>query len=208
MAVALVFRLGVLAVVSLFAGRLVSMRVLAAPAKQFQVAIPSQGPLHTITTARQAHDLSSAEAICGYPIHLRGVVTYFDTDTGQGFGALFIHDGSGSIFVKIAGGAVKSLPIGTVIDVRGISNIGGFAPIVDQPQFQPIGHAPLPKADAFVSRSQIFAADYEGQWVGVEGVVHSVTATSHQVTLQLAMMDGILFATTVREPGVDYSRLM
>ena len=95
-----------------------------------------------------------------------------------------------------------------MIDVRGISNVGGFAPIVDQPHLEQIGHAPLPKADAFVSRSQLFAADYEGQWVGVEGIVHSVTTTSHQVTLQLAMMDGILFATSVREPGIDYSHLM
>ena len=83
---ALVLRPSVLSVVFLFAGSLISLRVLAAPADQFPAVPPSQGPLRTITTAHQAHGLTSAEAKRGYPIHLRGVVTYFDTDTGSGYG--------------------------------------------------------------------------------------------------------------------------
>ena len=50
--------------------------------------------LPTLTTARQAHSLSSDEAKRAYPIHLRGVVTYFDVDTGTGSGAIYIHDSS------------------------------------------------------------------------------------------------------------------
>jgi diguanylate cyclase (GGDEF)-like protein len=164
--------------------------------------------LRTIATAREAHNLSSQEARRAYPVHLRGVVTYFDTDTGTGFGALYVHDATGSIFVKLVGGAVKSLPAGSLVDVRGVSGPGGFAPIVDRPRIEVIGRAPLPNDAVRVSRTQLFAGEDEGQWVEVEGIVHSVYGSSHTVIVELSMMDGTLFATTVREPGVDYSGLV
>jgi diguanylate cyclase (GGDEF)-like protein len=164
--------------------------------------------LPTITKARQAHDLTSEEAKRAYPVHLRGVVTYFDPDTGTGFGALYVHDSSGSIFVKLAGGVINSLPAGTLVDVRGVSDPGGFAPVVARPTIQVIGHAALPSDANPVSRTQLFAGEYEGQWVAVEGIVRSVYVGSHTVILELAMMDGTLFATTVREDGVTYSGLV
>jgi hypothetical protein len=34
------------------------------------------------------------------PVHLRGVITYFDPDYGTGMSAIFIHDATGGIFVK------------------------------------------------------------------------------------------------------------
>ena len=60
----------------------------------------SAASLPTLTTARQAHSLSNDQALRGYPVHLRGVVTYFDPDFGTGYAAIFIHDSTGSVFVK------------------------------------------------------------------------------------------------------------
>ncbi len=173
--------------------------------------MPPGGPvaaLRTITTARAAHNLSSEEAARAYPIHLRGIVTYFDTDTGSGFGALYVHDASGSIFVKIAGGAIKSLPIGSLVDVEGVSDPGGFAPVVDRAQVRAVGLAALPKDAAPVSRTILFSGGYEGQLVEVEGVVRSVSSSGHMVTVELAMMDGMLFTTSVREPEARYASLV
>ena len=164
--------------------------------------------LPTLTTARQAHRLSSEEARRAYPIHLRGVVTYFDADTGTGFGAIYIHDSSGSIFVKNAGGAIKELPVGSLVDVRGVSDPGGFAPIVARPLIRVIRQVSLPGDAAPVSRTQLFAGEYEGQWVEVEGIIHSVSGSGHTVVLKLGMSDGTLFATTVRAPDVNYSALV
>ena len=164
--------------------------------------------LRTITTAREAHSLTSEEAKRAYPIHLQGVVTYFDTDTGSGNGALYIHDSSGSIFVKFARGSIKSLPIGSIVTVFGVSNPGGFAPIVDQAKVQVIGHSTLPAGAVPVSRTQLFAGEYEGQWVEVEGIVHSVSDQGHLVTLELEVTDGLLFVTSVRDPDADYSSLV
>jgi len=195
--------LGLLLVVLLFdASCWAAQAAGAAPAKKPAPNLP------TLTTASQVHSLTSEEAKRAYPVHLKGVVTYFDTDTGSGFGAIFVDDSTGSIFVKTLGGSVKPLPIGSLVDVRGVSDPGGFAPVVDKAEIKVIGHSPLPANPPHVSRTQLFAGQFEGQWVEVEGIVHAASDSGHIVTLELAMTDGILFATSVREEGATYSSLV
>jgi len=164
--------------------------------------------LPTITTARRAHDLTATEAERGYPIHLRGVVTNFDSDSGVGITAIFMHDASGCIFVNLNPGEIKTLPVGSVVDVRGVSDPGGFAPIVDQAHIQVVGHAALPSNPHPASRTQLFNSEFEGQWVEIEGVVHSISETGHSVLLKLEMTDGFVYATTLRRDGVHYSNLV
>jgi hypothetical protein len=76
----------------LLAGQLSFLRAGA------QVLDSSSG-LRTLTTAHEAHSLTTAQATLGYPIHLQGVVTYFDPYIDPRHIALFIHDSTGSIFV-------------------------------------------------------------------------------------------------------------
>jgi len=192
---------------ALFCSVLLSI-VLKGPAAMAQSLQGAPGVLRTITTAREAHSLTSDEAKRAYPIHLQGVVTYFDADTGSGNGALYIHDSSGCIFVKFAPGSIKLLPIGSIVEVSGVSDPGGFAPIVDRAKVQVIGHSTLPAGAVPVSRTQLFAGEYEGQWIEVEGVVHSVSDQGHLVTLELEVTDGLLFVTAVRDPDADYSSLV
>src|ERR1039458_1372098 len=88
------------------------------------------GNLRVLTTAREAHSLSAAESRRGYPVQLRAVLTYYDPYIDPRHGALFVHDGTGGIFVSIP--KLPTLPIhaGTVIDITGVSGPGDFAPIV------------------------------------------------------------------------------
>lgn len=180
----------------------------AAQAESTRPAPAAAASLPTLTTAHQAHSLTTDEARRAYPVHLRAVVTYFDSDTGSGVGALYVHDASGCVWVKIPGGSIKSLPPGTVVDVRGISGPGRFAPIVDKPQVTAIGSSPLPRDATPASRTALFSGQFEGQWVEVEGIVRSVFENGHYVTLELAMVDGVITATTTKVPGVDYSGLV
>ena len=164
--------------------------------------------LPTITTAKAAHGLSGAEARRGYPIHLRGVVTYFDKDTGTGWSALYVHDATGNIFIKFHAGAFESVPIGSVLDVRGVSNLGGFAPIVDHPEAKVVGAGRLPAVAPMVSRTELAQKQFEGQWVGIEGIVHSVRKKGHTVILEVAVADGILYCVSVYQEGVSYQSLV
>ncbi len=164
-------------------------------------------PLRLITTAREAHSLPSKEAFRGYPIHLQGVVTgYFPRPGGDI--RMWVHDRTGSIYVIAPHGAVGIPVAGTVVDVRGISEPGGFSPIVDDADVSVIGHAKLPTDAPRVTLTYLRTGASDAQWVEVEGVVHSVQEADGEVTLQLAMADGIITAKTLKEELHDYSNLI
>ena len=96
------------------------------------------GEIPVITTARAAHSLSNEEAQRSLPVHLLGVVTYFDPDYGTGRPAIFIHDATGGIFVELHCKATckpaDQIFAGALLDVHGVSAPGGFGPIVDNSQ--------------------------------------------------------------------------
>ncbi len=166
------------------------------------------GQLPTLTTALQAHSLSAAEAARGYPVHLQGVVTYFDPDYGTGIAATFIHDASGAIFVEQTSKLTRHLFVGALVDVQGVSAPGGFGPIVKYPQIRVLGRAPLPPHPPRVSLAILKTGDYDAQWVEVEGSVHQVIEYTHAVVLRLQMQDGPIAILMIKDPGVTYSNLV
>jgi signal transduction histidine kinase/DNA-binding response OmpR family regulator len=161
--------------------------------------------LRLLTTAREAHSLSAAESRRAYPVQLRAVVTYYDTYIDPRHGALFVADGTGGIFISIP--KVPTLPLhaGTVIDVTGVSGPGDFAPIVVGHQIQVIEESHLPVAAPRVSYGRLLTGVEDGQWVEIEGLVHSAVTKGGDVTLNVAMSDGTIGATTVEEKGRNYS---
>lgn len=164
--------------------------------------------LPTLTTARQAHSLSSEEAARGYPIHLRAVITYYDPSIGSRRASLFVHDATGAIYVELPEGAVRNLAPGMLLDVRGVSGRGEFAPIVARPQIKIIGHSDLPAHPPRVSLTQLKAGIDASEWVEAEGLVHSVTEYEHNVILQLAMEGGNITVVMVKQAGADYDQLV
>jgi signal transduction histidine kinase/CheY-like chemotaxis protein len=164
--------------------------------------------LRTLTTAREAHSLPFEEARRGYPVHLRAVVTYYDPYIDARHRALFVHDASGGVFVSVPAGPAHSLPAGTLIDVEGVSGPGDFAPVIEQPRIRVIGQSYLPAEAPRVSFAHMRIGADDGQWVEVEGVVHAVVHSGRNVTVDLALGDGMIRATTVAEPGADYERLI
>lgn len=166
------------------------------------------GALRTLTTAHEAHSLAPAEAVKAYPIHLRGIVTYYDSvfDTRQAF--LFLHDASGSMFVAAPPGSMEPAPAGTLIDLQGVSGMGDFAPIISKPRFTIISGSHLLPPATPVSLTHLLTGDDDGQWVEVEGVVHSVFEARHDINIQLSMRDGTISITMPREDGRDYTHLV
>jgi diguanylate cyclase (GGDEF)-like protein len=160
---------------------------------------------------REAHSLSADEARRGYPIHLRAVVTYYDRHLDARRIAFFLHDRSGGMYAAVPletrWPGLQPVP-GTLVDVSGKSAPGDFAPIVDQARITVIGPDRLPDDAKPVTLPTLLTGAEDGQWVEIAGVVHAVTESATDVTLKVAMDRGIIAATTVRRPGVDYQGLV
>jgi len=169
-------------------------------------SLPSaRGPL--LTTTRQAHTLSYDEAARAFPVHLRGVVTFYDYYQ-EGHPALFIADATGSIFVGLPRGPILPLRAGSVVEVSGVTNPGGFAPIIAKPEIRIVGGTePLPNP-LRVTLPDLLTGTLDGQWIAIEGLVHSVETDGMHVVLTLATDDGLISATTVKQDGANYTSLV
>ncbi len=164
--------------------------------------------LHAITTARAAHSLTQIEAARGWPIHVRGVVTYYDPFLHPKTGALFVQDATGGIFAPVSPADVPPLHPGTLVDLDGISAPGEYAPIVEHAGVHVVGQSHIPATAPRVSLATLMSGAEDGQWVEVEGVVRSVAYTDRNVTLSLALSDGLIRATTLLVKGADYDALV
>jgi signal transduction histidine kinase/CheY-like chemotaxis protein len=170
--------------------------------------IPSNN-LPTLTTAREAHNLSLAESARRYPVHLReAVVTYYDPYIDHGRPALFVCDSTGAIFVVLSNRPSFSVHAGMLVEVSGVSGTGDFAPIIEDGQIGITGQSrPLAKAP-LVSLSRLLTGVEDGQWVEIEGVVRSVQQSNWNIILEIAMSDGVMNALTPRENAGNFDGLV
>jgi len=173
-----------------------------------QAHAPDRKSLPTLVKAHDAHSLSPAEAARHYPVRLRAVVTYYDPYIDPRHAALFVCDTTGCIFAAIP--ALPALPLrpGTIVSLNGVTGAGDFAPILDQPTVRVVGQSHLPARTPRVSLTRLMTGSDDGQWVEVEGVVRSVVESGGDVTIDVALSDGNISATTPKEKGADYSQLI
>ena len=80
--------------------------------------------LPTLTTVRQVRELSQDEAARGYPVRLRGVLTFHDWDIS------FLQDATGGLYVR---NTDQDLRAGTEVEVEGFTERGRTLPIVTGP---------------------------------------------------------------------------
>ena len=171
--------------------------------------------LPTLTTARAAHELPVEESRRAYPVRLRGVVTYYDSQM-MGLGtsedpwraAFFFCDATGCIFVVPAATPAAPLVPGQLVEVTGVSRPGDFAPTVGDASARAIAESHLPEEAPRVNLTRLKTGADDGQWVEVEGVVRAVTKYQDKAILKLALDDGPIAAMAVISPGVDYAGLI
>ena len=181
--------------------------VLAGVVAESQAPRAPATPLPLLTTTRQVHTLAYKEAARAYPVHLRGVVTYYDPYQG-GHPALFVADSTGSVFVQAPPVPMLAVRAGSVVEISGFSDPGGFAPIVVRPKVTVTGKlVPLPEPRT-ATLPFLLTGTEDGQWVSLEGVVHSVEFYEKHVVLTVATLDGPITATSDKEEGVDYAVLV
>jgi len=130
--------------------------------------------LRAFTRAADLRNERNRDALLGAPVHLRGVVTYFD----PAWRLLFVQDDSAGIFVDLHG-VDPGLRVGDAVDIEGTSSPGEFAPSVRYASHVRRGTAPLPGA-ADPPIGELFAGVFDSQMVQAVGVVRRVTRDTNQ----------------------------
>lgn len=140
------------------------LSVFSAPVAQ------ADGLLPVLTTARQVHTLSDAEARRGYPVRLAAAqVTFYDSHLG----ALFLMDSTDGIFADIRSLHPPDLHAGDIVRVAAVSGPGKVNPVLLHSRFRILRHASLPSAP-LVSFDRILTGAWDARWISMEGIVRSV----------------------------------
>jgi signal transduction histidine kinase len=133
--------------------------------------------LPELTKVRQIRALEPREAGRGYPVCVRGVVTFHEPWSYL----TFLQDDTGGIYVAADRYEFRTpgLQAGQLVEVEGVSDMGTFAPIIDGPGGQNavvrvLGSAPFPKPVPLPSDPVLQAAQ-EGQWTEVLGTVRTTS---------------------------------
>ncbi len=119
-----------------------------------------------LTTAASIRRLSGDQASAALPVQLTGVVTYSDKQWRQ----MFVQDSTGGIYVKYSG-STAPIEQGQRIALIGITNPGGYAPVVVAPKIRILGKTELPKPIR-VTAADASSGILDSQFVEIEGVVH------------------------------------
>ena len=134
-------------------------------------------PLGSIARIRA---LPPEEAARGLPVTIEATVTFYDAPRPS----LLAHDGSNGIFVSMPRGVnpTSQLRIGSRVLIEGVTQPGGFLPIIESRRIEVLGQAPLP-APRRVDGSELFSPSLDCQWIeapaiitGVENVAEPVLA--------------------------------
>lgn len=124
--------------------------------------------IRPLTHISQIRQLSPALASCGYPVHIRGVVTVLSGWRGS----FFLQDSTGSISTDRA--ESTDVESGDEITLTGITGPGKFIPLIVSKKIDVIRKTSLPKPKV-MSYSDLVTGDVDSEWVEVEGIVHSAT---------------------------------
>ncbi|MEO5714201.1 MAG: sensor histidine kinase [Luteolibacter sp.] len=138
-----------------------------------------------ITNIAAIRALTPEEAASGFPVRIRGVVTF----SKQQKITLFIHDGTNGIYVNqnSLGDAVWPEP-GDKVEVSGITGNGVFAPVIRSvPEVSPAirilakGALPIPRA---VDGAELLKPGLDCDWVTVEADVTDVMIDGEDLVIQ------------------------
>jgi signal transduction histidine kinase len=135
-----------------------------------------------LTNVLQIRLLTPDEAQRGFPVRLRGVVTYYDARPND----LFVQDATAGIYVVLTTNTCDKLAAGQAVEITGITDVGDFAPVVKAGAIHVNGRAPLP-VPHHVMMNQLFTGMEDSQWIEVSGVVRSATVLADRKYLNLAM---------------------
>jgi PAS domain S-box-containing protein len=118
---------------------------------------PFQLPVRPIRSLMQYRPDESP----GHRVHVLGTVTYQEPD-----GSLYVRDETGPLYMRAVEGA--RFAVGSRIDAVGFTNVGDFAPLLEDVIVRPRQQGPSP-SPLFVTAEEALTGQYHAQLVVLEG---------------------------------------
>jgi len=153
--------------------------VLEPPASGNSLAVSAgSSDLPEIRSMKAVKALPRAEAGRGYPVRVEGVVTALNPR----YDGYFLQDGSVGIFVVLPRTQGPLPLIGQHVRLTGLTDKGGFAPVIRHSSLEALGTAPLP-VPARIEPGGVFHGWEENLWVEFEGIATAVVTDgrTHQL---------------------------
>ena len=123
-----------------------------------------------LTKVAEVRALSRADEFVEHPARLQGVVMSDVGGTG-----MFLQDDTAGIWIEGDARIFQGLRRGDLVEARGMSAPGKFAPIVVVDLLTKLGTAPIPPP-ARVTYEDLRLGNYDAQWVEIDGVVRNVAS--------------------------------
>ncbi|HEX7069539.1 MAG TPA: ATP-binding protein, partial [Rhodothermales bacterium] len=136
----------------------------------------SAGDLRVIRTAAEVRNLSNEDAERNFPVVLEATVTYF---VPQNY-TLFVQDQTAGIYVSVHGQESPAIRPGDLVELRGVSGPGDFAPIIMRPTFRVLRRGTMPEISTG-SLERLFSGTEDSQWVEAEGIVQSIARGAYDI---------------------------
>ena len=125
------------------------------------------GPLTNIIAIKA---LSVEDAAKKLPVHLRAVTTSVNPVVQDAF----IQDDTGAVYLEV-GNLTSTLRIGDVVEVSGVTDPGGFAPVVMPSSIRVVGTAPLPPPRPATAQS-LAGGRLDAERVVFDGTIRTIQA--------------------------------
>ncbi len=155
-------------------------------------------------TSRQVRALKLEDARSGYPVHLRGLVTYAARTRA---GSFFFQDASGGVYVESVREGIRVRP-GQQIELRGRTAPGHFRTNIRDAEVRILrqGRWPSVRPSTF---DELASGNRAAEWVEIEGVVRSAGVNRRtELELLVGSGRGEFRAYVLDHPPVDPSRFV
>jgi len=150
-------------------------------------ALAAEAGLRTLHTAVEVRQLSSAEAERRYPVHLEGLLTFYDQRAPDKQFRFLQDDTAGIYLYPLAD--VPGAVMGQRVEVDGYTGRGEFAPVVWVEHMRLIGPGTFPAAKP-VSFEELSSGREDSQLVEVRGVVRAVRLEENRLYFQIEVATG------------------
>lgn len=164
------------------------------------------------------HKLSREEAARALPVRISGVVVWQRPGDGPALATCIVSDGENGVWVGAQVARDRGIwqcgeiPLadtapGSQVDVEGVTDPGGYAPVILPTRIRRTGTAPLPRAERLPTERLLSGVD-DCRLVMVEGVVQEIVESETSETAYLVVDGHACRVVAPRGARLDAAKLV